>query len=50
MNEKKTIVAIIRSASSNSANIKLVEGLAIAIGKEFNLTIYNELKSLPHFP
>jgi chromate reductase, NAD(P)H dehydrogenase (quinone) len=49
MIEKKNILAIIGSASSNSTNLKVVEKIADMTSKEFNLTIYNDLKSLPHF-
>lgn len=49
MTEKKNILAIIGSASSNSANLKLVKQIAILTENKFNLTIFNDLKSLPHF-
>jgi NAD(P)H-dependent FMN reductase len=49
MKEKKNILAIIGSASSNSTNLKLVEKIASLTSNEFNLTIYNDLKTLPHF-
>lgn len=49
MTEKKNILAIIGSASSNSANLKLVEKIASLKENEFNVTIFNDLKSLPHF-
>ncbi|SHN13453.1 NADPH-dependent FMN reductase [Flavobacterium xinjiangense] len=49
MAEKKNIFVIIGSASSNSANLKLVEKIARMTENEFNLTIFNDLKSLPHF-
>ena len=49
MSSKKNILAIIGSASSNSANHKLVEKIASLTSEEFNLIIYNELKTLPHF-
>lgn len=49
MTEKKNILAIIGSASSNSTNLKLVEKIASLTSKEFNLTIFNDLKTLPHF-
>lgn len=42
-------MAIIGSASSDSANLKLVEKIAILKGTQFNLTILNNLKNLPHF-
>lgn len=49
MADKKNIFAIIGSASSNSANHKLVEKIADRAKRKFNLTIYNDLKTLPHF-
>ena len=49
MAEKKNIFVIIGSASSNSANQKLVEKIESLTKNIFNLTIFNELKSLPHF-
>ena len=49
MAEKKNVLAIIGSASSNSANHKLVEKIERMTSEKFNLTIYNELKTLPHF-
>ncbi|NEW81535.1 MAG: NAD(P)H-dependent oxidoreductase [Mariniphaga sp.] len=49
MAEKKNIFVIIGSASSNSANLKLVEKIASMAVNEFNFTIFNDLKSLPHF-
>lgn len=49
MTEKKNIFVIVGSASSNSANLKLVEKIASMTENEFKLTIFNDLKSLPHF-
>jgi chromate reductase, NAD(P)H dehydrogenase (quinone) len=49
MKDKKNIFAIIGSASSNSSNLKLVEKIASLEENVFNLTIFNDLKSLPHF-
>lgn len=49
MTVKKNIFAIIGSAGQNSANQKLVDKIASITKDDFNLTIYNELKSLPHF-
>lgn len=49
MTKKKNILAIIGSASSNSANLKLVEKIASLTSDDFNLVIYNDLKKLPHF-
>lgn len=50
INKKKNIFVIIGSASSNSANLKLVEQIATLTTNELNLTIYNDLKSLPLRP
>jgi len=49
MTKKKNILAIIGSASSNSANLKLVKQIAILTENVFNLEIFNDLKTLPHF-
>jgi chromate reductase, NAD(P)H dehydrogenase (quinone) len=49
MNEKKNIFSIIGSASANSSNLKLVEKIAKLTIDKFNLIIFNDLKSLPHF-
>ena len=49
MQHKKNILAIIGSASSNSANQKLVDNIAELTKDDFNITIYDDLKSLPHF-
>ena len=49
MKEKKNIFVIVGSASENSANQKLVDYFAIQTQDVFNLTIYNRLKTLPHF-
>lgn len=46
---KKHILAIIGSASAHSSNEKLVENIADTLSQEFTWTIFNELKSLPHF-
>lgn len=45
----KNIFAIIGSASSRSANEKLVENLARLAKDFFHFTVFNELKILPHF-
>ncbi len=47
--EKKNVLAIIGSASRNSANQKLIDNLAHLAKADFNLMIYNVLKDLPHF-
>jgi len=49
MTEKKNIFVIIGSASSNSSNLKIVEKIESLTEDEFNLTIFNNLKMLPHF-
>jgi chromate reductase len=49
MTRKKNIFVIVGSASSNSANLKLVEQISILTKNEFRLTIYTGLKLLPHF-
>jgi NAD(P)H-dependent FMN reductase len=47
--EKKNVFVIIGSAGKNSANQKLVDCFADLSKDEFSLTIYNDLKALPHF-
>ena len=49
MNIKKDVFIIIGSASNQSANLKLVDYLANLTKDAFNLTIFNDLKTLPHF-
>ncbi|MBL0024247.1 MAG: NADPH-dependent FMN reductase [Saprospiraceae bacterium] len=49
MPQKKNILAIIGSASENSANLKLVEQISVLARNACNLTIYSDLKLLPHF-
>ncbi len=49
MTAKKNIFAIIGSASSDSANLKLVEQIAGLTKDVFTVTIFNDLKTLPHF-
>jgi len=49
MRKKKTILVIIGSASRDSANQKLVDNFIKLTEEEFNFTIYNDLKILPHF-
>jgi len=46
---KKNIFAIIGSASSDSANQKLVENFARLTSADFNVTVFTGLKTLPHF-
>ena len=49
MTQKKNIFVIIGSASSNSANEKLVVHFAKLTKGTFNLTVFKDLKTLPHF-
>ena len=49
MTQKKNIFVIIGSASRNSANQKLVDNFAELTRTYFELTILNDLKTLPHF-
>ena len=49
MDKMKNVLAIIGKASSKSANLQLIEKIAILKGNQFNLTIFKDLKSLPHF-
>lgn len=49
MTEKKKVFVIIGSASKNSANQKLVDRFGDLSKDVFDLTIYNNLKTLPHF-
>lgn len=49
MTNKKNIFVIIGSASKNSANEKLVDYFLQQTADLFTLTIFNELRSLPHF-
>lgn len=49
LTEKKNILAIVGSASINSSNLKLVEEIANLTEHIFHLTIFKDLKTLPHF-
>jgi NAD(P)H-dependent FMN reductase len=46
---KKNIFIIIGSAGKNSANEKLVNYFSESTKDDFNVTIFNDLKTLPHF-
>ena len=46
---KKNIFVIIGSASSNSANLKLVQRISSLAKEEFNFSILDDLTTLPHF-
>ena len=49
MIDKKNILEIIGSASLNSGNLKLVHKITDLTSEDFNLKIYNDFKTLPHF-
>lgn len=49
MKEKKNIFVIIGSASRNSANQKLVQNIADFTKDELSLTVFSNLKTIPHF-
>lgn len=49
MTVKKKIFAIIGSASANSSNLKLVEKIASLTSDIFEITLFDSLKTLPHF-
>lgn len=49
MNSQKNILIIIGSASSNSANEKLVMYFSALTNDAFNVNIFSSLKTLPHF-
>ena len=46
---KKNIFVIIGSASNHSANRQLAEYIEDSLKDEFTLTLFNDLKTLPHF-
>jgi chromate reductase len=49
MEERKNIFVIIGSASKNSANQKLADIISELSRESFNLTMFDDLKDLPHF-
>lgn len=49
MEGKKNIFVIIGSASNDSTNEKLIHHISTLTANYFNLDIYRDLKSLPHF-
>ena len=49
MTDKKNIFVIIGSASTDSANEKLVDNFANLTKDFFRLTVFKDLKTLPHF-
>lgn len=49
MNKKRTIFAIVGSASKHSANEKLVDFIQSTTKDFFSFTVLRDLKTLPHF-
>jgi NAD(P)H-dependent FMN reductase len=49
MTVKKNIFVIIGSASQNSANEKLISNIQKLAKEYFHFTVFNDLKTLPHF-
>lgn len=49
MKEKKNIFVIIGSAGKNSANEKLMDNFARLTKDYFTVSVFTDLKSLPHF-
>ena len=49
MKSKKSILAIVGSAGKNSSNLNLVKRIKELTSDNFDLTIFDELSSLPHF-
>lgn len=49
MAAKKKIFAIIGSANTDSANLKVVEFFARLTERELEIVVYTDLKKLPHF-
>lgn len=49
MSEKKNILVIIGSASKNSTNEKLMDYFRALTKDVLNVSVFNDLKTLPHF-
>ena len=49
MTLKKNVLAIVGSAGKNSSNLSLIKRIQDLTLDTFNLTIFDELSSLPHF-
>lgn len=49
MTAKKTIFVIIGSASRHSANEKLIDNFVVLTKDVFSVSVFNDLKTLPHF-
>src|SRR6476620_12725795 len=49
MSQKKNLFVVIGSASRHSANQKLIDCINSLTSDDWSLTIYSDLKTLPHF-
>lgn len=49
MTTKKNILIISGSASENSSNERLIDRIAGITKEDFSITVFNQLKQLPHF-
>jgi NAD(P)H-dependent FMN reductase len=49
MSQKKNVFVVIGSASRHSANQKLINYINSLTSDDWTLTIYSDLKTLPHF-
>jgi chromate reductase len=49
MQGKRKLFIINGSASSGSSNQRLIDRLSDLLSNEFEITVYNDLKTLPHF-
>ena len=49
MPEKKKVLAIIGSTRANSANLRLVKGIQNMTADIFEMDIFNEIDTIPHF-
>ena len=49
MRNKKNIFAINGSASRHSSNERLIDNFVLLTKDHFHITVFNELKTLPHF-
>jgi chromate reductase, NAD(P)H dehydrogenase (quinone) len=49
MSQKKNVFVVIGSASRHSANQKLIDYISSLTSHDWTLSIYSDLKTLPHF-
>jgi chromate reductase, NAD(P)H dehydrogenase (quinone) len=49
MKMKKKVIAVSGSTRSSSTNLNLIRAIETLYGEHFDMTIYNEIASLPHF-